>query len=162
MNKSRQESHQRGSDAELQFGLLAMQHGHFPHKTSTKMDRRHCDYILHMGKKDVKIDVKARKKRARHQESYDDELTWVEIRNVRGDEGWLHGSADFIAFQTATGFSFVDRLKLIEVVNEKVGDTMVSRPQDALYQLYRRFDRPKELVTMLKWSDIPVDFAWNA
>ena len=54
----------------------------------------HVDYVTDFGK----IDVKARKRVARKDSDVQDDLVWLEFKNVQGKIGWVYGKADWIAF----------------------------------------------------------------
>jgi hypothetical protein len=59
-----------------------------------------------------KVDVKGAKKVNRHDDiSYN--YNWLELKNVRGNKGWLLGDADYIAFETDTEWMVADRFKLL-------------------------------------------------
>ena len=45
------------------------------------------------------VDIKARKKTSRSNSQAQDDWTWIEFQNVRGNAGWLYGEADNIAFE---------------------------------------------------------------
>ena len=55
----------------------------------------------------VKVDVKALKRTNRNDNDVDENIHWVEIRNVRGKKGWLYGDSGLIAFETKDYFVFV-------------------------------------------------------
>ena len=89
----------------------------------------HVDYWLahnNMGKWGV--DVKGN--------NLPDEI-WVELKNVRGNPGWLYGGAKIIAFDMPEegGFSIVDRVDLLHYTESELVDaTIVANKRDA----YRR------------------------
>lgn len=87
----------------------------------------------------ISVDVKGRHKSKRSDSGYDDSICWLELQNVRGEKGWLQGSADYIAFMTAESVIFVKRKKLYEFAVEKVGglDYVTETPMD-FYVPYKR------------------------
>ena len=101
-----------------------------------------------------KVEVKSKKRINRSDKDEQNELIWVELRNVRGKTGWLFGKADLIAFEKEKSFLFVKRLDLLAVVNKKVNlVAKVHDPKDALYKIYTRAGR-KDKLTLLPTNDI--------
>ena len=120
---------------------------------------QHIDFFVR-GKteklKDFKfsVDVKARKRKSRSSDEYDDEYTWVEFKNVKGRKGWLYGDADKIAFETEGGFVMVDREELAKWCEEKVDfKKAVRNPYSAIYKVYTRKGR-EDLISRIKTEDI--------
>ena len=73
---------------------------------------------------------------------------------MRGQVGWLFGQADLIAFEKEKSFSFVKRLDLLALVNQKVNLVAKAKSaKDALYKIYTRLGR-KDKLTLLPASDI--------
>ena len=110
----------------------------------------HVDYFSDFGK----IDVKARKRVARSDDNTQDDLVWLEFKNVQGKLGWLYGEADWIAFERNDDFVLVRRHDLA-IMAEKlcaVGDR-VAVGKDALYKGYQRSGR-KDLLSIVKMSDV--------
>ena len=66
--------------------------------------------------KDIKVDVKAIKKVNREDAYPDDSVHFVEIKNVMGNDGWLYGIADYIAFELRHCFMLVDRPRLVNKI----------------------------------------------
>jgi len=66
------------------------------------------------------------------------ELILLEWTNVRGDAGWLHGKADWIAFDTGEGFLIASRTELISLA-ERVDWMQPNNPKKGLP--YSRYDR---------------------
>lgn len=110
----------------------------------------HVDYFSDFGK----IDVKARKRVARSDDNTQDDLVWLEFKNVQGKFGWLYGKADWIAFERNEDFVLVKRHDLALMAEKlcAVGDR-VAVGKDALYKGYQRSGR-KDLLSIVKMSDI--------
>ena len=75
----------------------------------------HWDVICRKDGRVVTVDVKCRKKIKRSDEYPQDERFWVEFINVNGDNGWLVGKADFIAFEVEHGFVLILRSKVFSL-----------------------------------------------
>jgi hypothetical protein len=101
----------------------------------------------------IHIDVKTMKKLNRNDENYNEDIHWIELRNVHGKQGWIHGKAQVIAFETKRAWILVERPKLIEMLDEKILDidNYVTSPQ--LYRIYRRSNR-KDAVVLVNTKDI--------
>jgi hypothetical protein len=101
----------------------------------------------------IRVDVKTMKKLNRNDEDYNENIHWIELRNVHGKRGWVHGNAQVIAFETKLAWILVERPKLIELLDEKIIDkeNFVTTPQ--LYRIYRRSNR-KDAVVLVNTSDL--------
>lgn len=104
-------------------------------------------------KQTISVDVKGLKKINRDDENTDEHFHWIEFKNVLGNNGWLYGDADFIAFETNDYFFIVERIKLKQFVETKCKMKEWS-VEPMLYKLYRRKDRPSEILTIIKTIDI--------
>jgi len=101
---------------------------------------------------DIKIDVKAMKKINRTDETPNENIHYVEIKNVNGDKGWLYGDADYFAFETEDYYVIVSKLKLQAMIAEKCKEKIkCTRP--TLYQLYSREGR-NDMMTLVKTVDL--------
>lgn len=99
----------------------------------------------------VRYDVKMIKRELRGGE-YDENIHWVEIKNVHGNRGWLYGEADFFSFEVDSYWVIVAKDTLQEFIKEKCHRKQVcDTPQ--LYQLYQRTSR-KDIITLVKTIDL--------
>jgi hypothetical protein len=96
-------------------------------------------------------DVKSLKKRQMRDDSPDELLHWVEMKNVKGNKGWLFGKADYFAFETFDFWIVVSNKNLNQLMKDKLIKTQTLKPE--LYKLYRRNNR-KDIVTMVKTLDL--------
>lgn len=116
--------------------------------------KEHFDYFFHYADESKKVEVKAMKKLSRSGEQQD-EWIWVEFKNVRGNEGWLYGKADLIAFEFKEHFLFVKREELVEMCEKLIDRTIIVKKScDAKYKGYRRWNRPHELTGMIHNTDL--------
>lgn len=94
------------------------------------------------------IDVKSKKK------SFDDGEIWVEITNVAGEDGWLYGGANYIAFEWDDHFRMVPRRDLVITVGRLTKKArQVWHKDKALYNWYQRKDR-KDWLTKITTDDV--------
>lgn len=104
-------------------------------------------------KQHISFDVKGIKKVRRSDETHDENYHWVEIKNVRGDNGWLYGKADFFVFETLDYWIVVDKDKLQDFIADKCKLKQWSSSPTA-YKLYRRATRELEVLTLVKTLDL--------
>ena len=122
----------QGDRAEDKFKLLFESKG-YSVTPSNKYQNiyEHWDLLCSNPDRTFKVDVKAIKRRRRHDKSFQDEMTWIELMGGnKSGIGWLNGHADYIAFEQPNSFIIVDRIELIELVKSLVdleGD-FVSKP----------------------------------
>ena len=143
-----------GEKAEDLFENLAKSKGLKTKKANLQQQFAHIDFILTDKKNNTHlIDVKARKKISRNSSEFSDDLVWIEFKNTSGNDGWLYGSADFIAFERENDFVIVPRKNLITLCESIVTKEFVNKSADALYKKYTRSGRKDEL-SIIKMSDI--------
>lgn len=144
------QSWKRGQGVEAMFAKLLNKRTTDVRAADLKEQFSHVDYFSDFGK----IDVKARKRVARSDDNTQDDLVWLEFKNVQGKFGWLYGKADWIAFEREDDFVMVKRHDLA-LMGEKLCDLgdRVSVGRDALYKGYQRRGR-KDLLSIVKMSDV--------
>lgn len=120
----------------------------------------HWDYKIENGSgKDLKVEVKAMKRRTRWGGNVQDKDIWIEFKNVGGDDGWLYGCADCLAFQCMEGFIMVNRKRLAKLCENLIGMTKdeitheIASTRIEHYKLYSRRDR-KDVLTIIKKEDL--------
>ena len=142
-----------GQSAENRFYEYYQSH-HRMIRCSTKYEntKKHYDFIVfedHL-KQFVKIEVKAIKAKKRNMEP-DETIVYIEILNIDGFAGWIYGEADYIAFQTFSGFTIVSRKELLGLVEQYLGKLPYLTESGVEFSLYGRFNR-KDLVMVLPFS----------
>lgn len=148
-------SFELGKNAESSFVDAAQKSGMQITKSSRQDEFKHIDFYIETSDKlKFSVEVKSRKKIKRKDEKVNDDLLWIEFKNVRGMRGWLYGSADLIAFERENDFVMVNR-KLLARLCERLCDLTklnvdVKMP---LYTGYQRRDR-SDLLSLIKMSDI--------
>lgn len=101
---------------------------------------------------DIKIDVKAMKKINREDSEPNENIHYVEIKNVHGNKGWLYGDADYFAFEMKDYYVMVSKIKLQAMIADKCKEKIkCARP--TLYQLYSREGRD-DMITLVKTIDL--------
>lgn len=151
---------ENGLTAEQEFQKIATEAGFRCEKASFGFDIRHVDFFLYKGDELCKkVDVKARKRLSRQDAGVQDELCFIEVLNTNPKwPSWLDGDADYIAFERADDFILAPRLQLKEMVSRRCDLTdFVKKSSQCLYKAYRRWNRPHELLTLVKFEDLIVD-----
>ena len=87
----------------------------------------------------IGIDVKGLNKSSRKDNSFDNTIHWLELKNVKGEDGWLKGKAEYIAFRTLDDIIFVKREKLLSFALECIkGKEVVYNTPKECYVPYKR------------------------
>ena len=116
----------RGKEVEKRFAKLL---GNLVWATTGEDRRGHWDVSGNLpdeyctnfiDKKQLKFDVKGLKKLNRFDSNYQDELAWIELRNVSGNRGWVLGDADYVVFERTNSWMVVLRQDLLELVDSKL------------------------------------------
>lgn len=133
-------SFSEGKKAEQKFLDLMVARGNTCVKTSRNEDmQKHIDFYVN----DIGIDVKGN----RHLKTI-----WLELKNVRGDKGWLQGEAEIIVFDIVElqSFCFFNRKDLyLFVKNIKE----VAKDKNDYMKLYTRKDR-LDVIVKVTYEDI--------
>jgi len=140
-----------GVSAESRFRQLARARGWTVQAASRHDDCvRHIDCYIERDDLRMGVDIKARKRTARRDAAFRDDVWWLERTNVVGRRGWLRGDAQLLAMEGPRGFTLLDRPKLWTWAQERVAwDVKVRAPGLALYKSYTRRGREDE-VTLVK------------
>lgn len=149
MNKSRlAESMRVGKTCEVRFKRAAEKLGFSVEKSSHQDDRyNHVDFWLSfVGNGRWGVDVKG---------SNLPEYIWCEFKNVAGEDGWMYGKADIIAFDMPEvgGYVIVGREELKNYCEKETSETVVSAKINAYKKRYTRKDR-SDVITYLTLRDI--------
>ena len=132
-----------GKRAEGLFVTLMEKRGNDVEKSSSKVDiKQHIDYYVN----GVGFDVKGN----RHLD-----CIWLEIANVRGDDGWLKGEAEYIAFHFPELDEFIifGRQDLLEWVQQNVTEYTDDKKDYLKLYTRKKWDR-KDLIVKVRFSDI--------
>lgn len=133
-------SYIKGKKAEDLFNDVMVSRGNTIEPASKEDNiNKHIDfYVNNKG-----IDVKGNKTR---------DSIWLEIKNVKGDKGWLEGEADYIVFDIIDleAFSFFKRKELLKFVKEIKEKT--TNKKDYL-KLYTRENR-KDIIVRVNYNMI--------
>jgi len=111
----------------------------------------HIDFRISYKGKVMTVDVKSIKDLTkRHPELF----TWIEFKNVNGDDGWVLGKVDYICFELKNYFLMIPRKTLLEYCKQTVNfNEKVDHKLDCRYNLYGRHDR-KDLLTVISLVDL--------
>ena len=160
-----------GLQAEQRFKNLAETKG-FEVREATRSEQfDHIDFHLTSniptksgGKLKARVDVKGRKRLNRRNIDFEDEWVWIELKNVMGNDGWLYGASDFIAFEAEDSFIVALRKELLGFCENKIDTkTRVHISSQAKYVCYSRSGR-QDLISLIKMEDIkelPHSVVWK-
>ena len=142
LNETMKEFYNKGLADEV-FVMEAVKHtfgGDVEKSSKTEDVFDHIDFWWDSPKKGrIGIDVKGLNKSNRNDKEYDDTIHWLEIQNVKGDDGWLKGKAHYIAFRTISKILFVEREKLLKFALESIkGKEVVYDTPKECYVPYKR------------------------
>lgn len=155
------ERYRRGNNAEILFvnSMLGINPNSKIVKATKEQDMfDHIDYFVD----GISYDVKSLKKVSARDQNTNENIVWVELKNVRGNKGWLYGKCDRIAFELNKSFALVDREDLVRVVEKLIIDKHMPFP--VLYHKYgRSFSQQQVLekgyicadeMTLIEFKDI--------
>jgi len=151
-------SQKAGDTAEQKFEKICRAKGYKITKANKDQNiHEHWDYKVEKNKGPKLVDVKAAKKISRRDKDVSYDWTWVEIKNVHGNAGWLKGKADCIAFGQKDHFLVVEREELKAWCKSKINlKNKVSRVKDAKYNIYTRKGR-KDLLSLINIREMKKD-----
>ena len=150
-----------GLQTEKRFKELAEIRGFEVREATREEQFDHIDFHLTLDsptregdKLKARVDVKGRKRLNRRNIDFEDEWVWIELKNVRGKDGWLYGASDFIAFEAEDSFIGSIRKELLGFCENKI-DTRrrVHVSSEAKYVCYSRKGR-QDLISLIKMDDI--------
>jgi hypothetical protein len=101
----------------------------------------------------ITVDVKGLKKIKRSDTHPTEFYHWVEIKNVKGEHGWVYGEADYFAFETHKYWVIVSRKDLQLFIEQNVKKVWVTSQDKALYCLYKRQGR-KDVISLISTMDL--------
>jgi hypothetical protein len=121
--------------------------GEIKNATQTEDINEHWDIKL-----SLRFDVKAIKKVNRFDDKPNENIHWVELRNVNGDRGWLYGDAEYFVFEVDDYWILVEKISLQDLIANKC-KTKEYSSTPSLYKLYKREGR-KDIITLVKTLDL--------
>ena len=133
-------SFQQGKKTEELFNKIMIERGNTCIKSS-RYDyfNYHIDYYVN----EIGVDVKGN----RHLDTI-----WLELKNVKGLDGWLNGRAKLIVFDVIElkSFCFFNRIDLLDYVSNI---NEIAENKKDYKKLYTRKDR-KDVLVKVKYDDI--------
>lgn len=152
MSHNIQENAKKYKYQEIEYALLIAPFGDVTFATSDEDINEHWDVKLINKNKTILTDVKAMKKINREDTDVNENIHYVEIKNVSGNNGWLYGKADNFAFETKTQYVVVDKKPLQDFIAEKCKTKQCCTTPE-LYKLYRR-DNRKDIIVLVETSEL--------
>jgi hypothetical protein len=150
-----------GSNAESSFVIAAQKSDMKVAKSSRSEEFSHIDFHIEVNGLKLSVEVKSRKKVKRGDSNVNDDLIWIEFKNVRGMRGWLYGSAEVIAFERENDFLMVNRKHLARLAEKLCDLTKINtHTKMPLYTGYQRRDR-NDLLSLIKMEDITQNIKYS-
>jgi hypothetical protein len=140
----------------ISFEDLAAQKGYSP-KRARRRDFNNVSHLLTAKGKDGKpIQIRFDVKKIKNKKQSQDWL-WVEFKNAQGEDGWLHGEANFVAFERTYYFIVVNRKELLAMLSDgkkiRYDLPFVNLAKRAKYRIYKRAGT-KEEITQISVKDL--------
>lgn len=139
----------------ITFEHLAHRRGYSPRRCRDKRYKDVSHTLKAKGKDDkpiiLRFDLKKQKNKKQNQD-----WIWIEFKNSKGEQGWIHGDAHFIAFERSLDFIVVNRKELLSLVNAgKVRYDLprVTLAKKAKYRVYSRKGTGEE-TTQINFKDL--------
>lgn len=143
----------RGRQAENEFAKAYLQNINWATQDQDMFEHWDVEGILiDISDQPLKFDVKAMKKVNRADDSFNDDVTWIEGTNVHGKDGWIKGKADYIVFEREKVWTVIKRSELFNWTINKIR-RKGNQTGKGLYQVYQRPNR-KDKLTLINFSDI--------
>lgn len=145
-----------GNNAEKNFIRVAERSGWQFLRKARRLEDMHQHWdalLLDEFNEEVKVDIKAHKHTKRNGPLLEGWF-WIEWANVRGNDGWLCGLSDYIAFEYFDSWFIYDTPNLRARCEELVDfDKKATSAKDAEYKIYTRRDR-KDQTSKIRISDL--------
>ena len=114
----------------------------------------HIDRFWEKDGKTCSFDVKGARKKSRQDNTVSYDTTWLEFKNVHGNNGSLLGRQNYIVFEMENKWAIVRRKQLLSAVTERIVDkTVYNQNPNENFKLYQRSGR-KDLITRVPFSFI--------
>lgn len=143
---------------------LAQSKGYIVKKPTTQQFKKFINFVIvGKGKDGNPESVSLSLKNLKSEKSI--KWVWVEIKNMDGQPGWLYGDANFIVFELADSYLFVEKKSLINHVHSNIDFSLplVQNTWEAKYKLYQRKDKLDQIVQIKVSSllDLSNNYTWK-
>lgn len=132
-----------GKDKEAEFAAF-FQETEFSSKDQDI--REHWDISIK-----YKVDVKGMKKILRTDTEPNQNWHYLEIKNVKGNKGWVYGDADYFAFELEKYWILVEKKNLQFWISQNIEKEYTDSPE--AYKLYTRTQR-EDIITLIPSIDL--------
>lgn len=142
-------------ERKISFEDLATSRGYSP-KRAYRNEYNNVTHVLKAKGKggkaiDILFDVKKIKNKKQSQE-----WLWIEFKNAEGKDGWIHGDAQFVAFERNYDFVVVNRKEMVKMLNSgkiRYDLPFVTLAKKAKYRIYKRSGKLEE-ITQINVKDL--------
>ena len=146
------ESNRRGSKAEINFKKLFESKGYKIREATPKENKLH-GFDFHINNSTV--NVKSRSKKNRKDSKAQDDIMWVEFKNVEGGQGWLYSEkCVWIAKELENSWLIFTRTDLLKFAEHKCDKFKLLNycPSDP-YLRYKRAGN-QDVIAMIEIRDL--------
>lgn len=151
----RKKAFKLGTSAEEDFRKWLIKNNIKYRDATLEEQYNHIDFIIFYNDEEIKIDVKATKRKGRNDKNLCFDKLWVEFKNGEGNPGWLYGLSDFIVFekQDENGFYWIKREELKDLCIKICNQGFTNDKYNALYHIYTRYGR-NDKISQIKFDDL--------
>ena len=122
------------------------------------------DVVGRKNGREVTFQVKGRNRPGRHKD-FDDNFVTLELTNVLGEKGWVHGKAMYLAKRVRKGVNVYRMATLRDFVKSRVGEKVATSLIDTYVRgvPYKKYTRPgrKDEIVYASNSDIERYFTYQ-
>jgi hypothetical protein len=142
-----------GKKAEYRFTESYLTYVKYPTKEQDMFEHWDVEGVcIQISDKHYKFDVKSTERLKYSTPDKIMEDVWIEAKNVRGNDGWIKGIADYIVFEREKSWFIVNRIQLLNLTRKKVKENNCKKGKGR-YLLHTRVGR-KDLVTQIPFTDM--------
>jgi len=133
-------------DLDATFSELARRRGYIVTDVGEELVRQGIDFhvqgIYRETNREVNMLFAVKRRKSKKKSKYLDRWTWIEYRRAGRKDGWVYGSAHFIAFERSNDFVVVSRKALLDFLNSsncrvRWDLPFVKEPRDAKYRIFQ-------------------------
>ena len=142
-----------GWDAEKRFINSYLTHIKYPTKQQDIYEHWDVQGVcIKISDKELKFDIKSSGKLREFNHKKPLKEVWVEGKNISGNDGWLRGKADYIAFEREQTWFIVNRKDLLELTITKLKENNYKTGK-GIYLISTRRGR-KDKITQVPFTDM--------
>lgn len=135
-----------------EYDFVNLNGGNYTWATRQEEIEEHWDVIMDDYPEWGRVEIKGRKKLNRNDGKFNDDITWLETLNVKGNPGWMCGKADTFAFELERFWNLISAFELRRYLRRVLKDPGIY-PYKWMYKQYRRPGN-KDAVVMVPTKEL--------